>query len=189
MNDQDVLQDFRETKALLDGHFLLRSGLHSERYFQCALVLQYPRRAAKLCSELAKKAAGIGAQTVISPALGGLFVGQGVGHALDLRHIFLEKDDVGGLVLRRGFTITPGEKFLVAEDVVTKGGRVQQTIDVVRKMGGVVVGACVLVDRSDGTTNFDVPWWSLLKMQFPTFAPADCPQCRDKIPVEKPGSK
>jgi len=133
MTDQTVLQIFRDTSALLEGHFLLRSGLHSRQYFQCALVLQYPRHAETLCSALAGKLKETGATVVISPAMGGLFIGHEVGRALGLRHIFAEKNAAGQLELRRNFKIAPGEKVLVVEDVITKGGRVQETIDIVRK--------------------------------------------------------
>ena len=188
MNDEIVFGIFIKTGGLLHGHFLLRSGLHSREFFQCAMVLQYPRDAEKLCAALAEKLAGKGAQAVISPAMGGLFIGHEVGRTLGLRHIFAEKNDAKKLELRRNFQIAPGEKFLVVEDVVTKGGRVQETIDIVRQKGGVVVGVGVLVDRSDGTVKFGVPLVSLLRMNIETFAPADCPMCIRGEPVVKPGS-
>jgi len=188
MTDQTVLQIFRDTNALLDGHFLLRSGLHSRQYFQCALVLQYPRHAETLCSALAGKLKDTGAQTVISPAMGGLFIGHEIGRALGLRHIFAEKNAAGKLELRRNFKITPGEKLLVVEDVVTKGGRVQETIDIVRKNGGNVVAVGVLVDRSEGDVNFGAPLVSLLKLRIETLDPANCPLCKAGSPVVKPGS-
>ena len=125
MTDADVLKIFRETDALLEGHFLLRSGLHSRQYFQCAQVLQWPRHAETLCAALAGKFAGVGVQTVISPAMGGLFVGHEIGRALGVRHIFAEKNAAGALELRRNFQIATGEKMLVVEDVITRGGRVQ----------------------------------------------------------------
>ena len=188
MTDQTVLQIFRDTSALLEGHFLLRSGLHSRQYFQCALVLQYPRHAETLCRALAGKLKETGATVVISPAMGGLFIGHEVGRALGLRHIFAEKNAAGALELRRNFKIAPGEKVLVVEDVITKGGRVQETIDIVRKNGGHVVAVGVLVDRSDGNVNFGAPLVSLLKLQIETFAPASCPLCQAGQPVVKPGS-
>src|SRR5476649_631460 len=132
MTKDEALQIFRDSGALLDGHFVLRSGLHSRQYFQCALVLQHPRVAERLCADLAGKLKNIRAQVVISPALGGLFVGHEVARALDTRHIFAEKNSAGKLELRRGFQIARGEKVLVVEDVVTKGGRVQETIDIVQ---------------------------------------------------------
>ena len=134
---EDLLSLFRRTGALLDGHFVLRSGLHSREYFQCALLLQYTDVAAKVCGWLADKLRQFDCDTVMSPALGGIIVGQEVGRALGKRHIFVEKED-GKLVLRRGFQISKSEKFIVVEDVVTRGGRVQETIDIVRAHGGIV---------------------------------------------------
>ncbi|MEI6085131.1 MAG: orotate phosphoribosyltransferase [Verrucomicrobiota bacterium] len=188
MNDAAVLQIFRETNALLEGHFLLRSGLHSRQYFQCALVLQWPRQAERLCAALAGKLAGKQAVTVISPAMGGLFIGHEIGRALGIRHIFAEKDAAGKLELRRNFQIARGEKLLVVEDVVTKGGRVQETIDIVRQRGGEVVGLGTLVDRSEGKVNFGVALESLLKLHIETFDQAVCPYCKAGTPVVKPGS-
>ena len=188
MTDSDVLRSLRDTGALLDGHFLLRSGLHSRQYFQCAQALQYPRIAERLCGELAAKLNDTGAQTVISPALGGLFIGHEVARALNVRHIFVEKNAAGKLELRRNFQIAPREKIIVVEDVITKGGRVQETIDVVRALGGEVVGIGALVDRSDGKVNFGVRLESLLRLQIETFEPAACPMCAAGNPVVKPGS-
>lgn len=188
ITDANVLQVFRETNALLEGHFLLRSGLHSRQYFQCALVLQWPRHAETLCAGLAGKLKAQGAATVISPAMGGLFIGHEVGRALGIRHIFAEKDAAGKLELRRNFQIGRGEKLIVVEDVVTKGGRVQETIDIVRAKGGVVVAVGTLVDRSQGGVDFGVPLVSLLKLHIETFEPAKCPLCQAGQPVVKPGS-
>lgn len=125
---------------------------------------------------------------MISPAVGGLIVGQEVARALGVRAIFADKED-GRLVLKRGFAIKPGEKVLVAEDVVTKGGRVQQTVDLVRGMGGEVVGIAVIVDRSGGDAKFDVPFRSALKLSLPTYEPAECPLCKQNMPIDRPGSK
>jgi orotate phosphoribosyltransferase len=186
MTDAQVLDIFRETQALLAGHFLLRSGLHSRQYFQCALVLQYPRHAEKLCAALAAKLPA--ADAVISPAMGGLFVGHEVGRALGLKHIFAEKNAAGQLELRRNFAVKPGQKFLVVEDVVTRGGRVQETMDIVKARGGVVVAVGTLVDRSGGKASFGVPLVSLLRLEIETFEPAACPLCREGKPVVKPGS-
>jgi orotate phosphoribosyltransferase len=188
MNDQDILKIFTETKALLEGHFLLRSGLHSRQYFQCALVLQYPNHAERLCAALAEKLRPLGAQVVISPALGGLFIGHEVARALGVRHIFAEKNAEGKLELRRNFQIAPGEKVLVVEDVVTKGGRVQETIDIVRSRNGIVAGVGTLVDRSDGKVNLGAPLNSLLRLQIETFEPAACPMCQSGSKPVKPGS-
>jgi orotate phosphoribosyltransferase len=188
MTDSEILNIFSETKALLDGHFLLRSGLHSRQYFQCALVLQYPHHAERLCAALADKLRPLGAQVVISPALGGLFIGHEVARALGLRHIFAEKNAEGKLELRRNFQISPGEKTLVVEDVITKGGRVQETIEIVRQRGGALAGIGTLVDRSDGSVNLGAPLNSLLKLQIETFDPASCPLCRAGGKAIKPGS-
>ena len=188
LTDAEVLQIFRDTGALLDGHFLLRSGLHSRQYFQCAIVLQYPRIAERLCRALAARLKDVGAQAVISPAMGGLFIGHEVARALDVRHIFAEKNAAGKLELRRNFKIGPREKFLVVEDVITKGGRVQETIDIVRQHGGEVVRVATLVDRSGGGANFGVPLESLLRLHMETFEPTACPLCQKGVPVVKPGS-
>ncbi|HEY2568317.1 MAG TPA: orotate phosphoribosyltransferase, partial [Candidatus Udaeobacter sp.] len=165
----DILALFRKTGALLDGHFILRSGLHSREYFQCALLLQDTGVAATICGWLADKLRKFDCDTVISPALGGIIVGQEVGRSLGKRHIFVEKDE-GKLVLRRGFQISPGEKFVVVEDVVTRGGRVQETIDIVRNHGGVVSAVGVIVDRSGKTKpDFGCPFISLVEMTVENF--------------------
>lgn len=183
-----VLEIFRETNALLDGHFLLRSGLHSRQYFQCALVLQWPRQAERLCAALAARLGDSGATVVVSPALGGLFVGHEVGRALGLRHIFAEKNAAGALELRRNFSIAAGERAIVCEDVVTRGGRVRETIELIAQRGGQVVAVGALVDRSGGDVDFGVPLISLLSLQIETFEPVTCPLCRKGVPVVKPGS-
>ena len=188
VTDAEVLQIFRDTQALLDGHFVLRSGLHSRQYFQCAMVLQHPRIAEKLCRDLAGKLKNAGAQVVISPALGGLFVGHEVARALDVHHIFVEKNSAGKLELRRSFQIARGEKVVVVEDVVTKGGRVQETINIVAALGGEVVGVGTLVDRSGGKVGFGVPLESLLRLSIDTFDPVTCPLCQAGTPLIKPGS-
>jgi orotate phosphoribosyltransferase len=188
VTDTEVVEVFHDTGALLDGHFVLRSGLHSGQYFQCALVLQYPRVAERLCVALAAKLKGAVAQTVVSPAMGGLFVGHEVARALDLRHIFVEKNGAGRLEMRRGFQISPREKVLVVEDVVTKGGRVQETIEILRGCGAEVVGVGALVDRSDGKVDFGIRLESLLRLQVETFDPTACPLCKTGRPVTKPGS-
>jgi orotate phosphoribosyltransferase len=188
VTDAEVLQIFRDTHALLDGHFLLRSGLHSRQYFQCALVLQYPRIAERLCKELAAKLKHAAPQTVVSPAMGGLFVGHEVARALDVRHVFVEKNSAGKLELRRNFQIASREKILVVEDVVTRGGRVQETIDIVRGLGADLVGVGTLVDRSDGKVDFGIQFESLLNLRVDTFDASVCPLCRAGTPVTKPGS-
>jgi orotate phosphoribosyltransferase len=188
MTSDETLQIFRQTGALLEGHFVLRSGLHSRQYFQCALALQQMPIVERLGAALAARVRGLGAATVIAPALGGLVIGQEVARQLGLRFIFAEKED-GKLVLRRGFKIAPDEKVLVVEDVVTKGGRVQETIDIVRGHRGQVPGVAMIVDRSNGTVNLGVPTFSLLALRVEAFAPDNLPPDLAKIPIEKPGSK
>jgi orotate phosphoribosyltransferase len=185
----DLLALFRETGALLDGHFVLRSGLHSRQFFQCALLLQHTDIAAEVCARLADKLRGLECDAVISPALGGIVVGQEVGRALGKRHIFAEKHE-GGLVLRRGFQIRPNERFIVAEDVVTRGGRVQETVDIVRAHGGKVTGIGVIVDRSGGQRpDYGCPFVSLIEMKVETFEADKVPANLAGTPAIKPGSK
>ena len=186
---EDLLALFRKTGALLDGHFVLRSGLHSRQFFQCALLLQHTEIAADVCARLADKLRAVECDAVISPALGGIIVGQEVGRALGKRHIFAEKHE-GGLVLRRGFEIRRGETFVVAEDVVTRGGRVQETIDIVREHGGVVTGVGVIVDRSGGQRpDCGCPFVSLIEMNVETFPADQLPPDLAQTPAVKPGSK
>ncbi len=184
-----LLALFRQTGALLDGHFVLRSGLHSRQFFQCALLLQHTEIAARVCGELASKLSEFECDAVISPALGGIIVGQEVGRSLGKRHIFAEKD-AGGLTLRRGFKIAPNERFIVAEDVVTRGGRVQETIDIVRSHGGNVAAIGVIVDRSGGKRpDFGCPFISLIQMNVETFEADNLPPDLAKTAAIKPGSK
>jgi orotate phosphoribosyltransferase len=186
---QDLLALFRKTGALLDGHFILRSGLHSREYFQCAILLQHTEIAAQVCGQLADKLRESHCDTVISPALGGIIVGQEVGRWLGKRHIFVEKED-SKLVLRRGFQISRDEKFVVVEDVVTRGGRVQETIDIVRAHGATVSAVGVIVDRSGETKpDFGCPFVSLVEMNVENFAGDNLPRDLANIPAVKPGSK
>jgi len=188
MTNSEALQLFRDTGALLDGHFVLRSGLHSRQYFQCALALQQMPIVERFGRALADRVRSLDAVTVISPAMGGLVIGQEVARQLGLRFIFAEKEE-GKLVLRRGFKIAPGEKMIVVEDVVTKGGRVQETIDIVRANGGNVLGVAIMVDRSDGPLGLGLPVFSLLKMNVETFEPDKLPPDLAELPAIKPGSK
>ncbi len=191
----DILALFQQTGALLHGHFILRSGLHSREFFQCALLLQDAPIASQVCGKLAEALRPYAGEidgkkpTIVSPAVGGIIVGQEVARHLGTRHIFVEKDGSGSLLLRR-FTITPGERFLVAEDVVTRGGRVQETIAIIRAHGGVVIAAGSIVDRSGGNLpDFACPFVSLVQMTPETF-PADAlPSDLVGIPAVKPGSK
>lgn len=188
MTKDEIMTRFKESGALLEGHFKLRSGLHSNRFFQAALLLQHPDVAGELCTELAARFAESGIQVVISPAVGGLIVGHEMARALKTRAIFADKDE-GELILKRGFSIAPGERVLVAEDVITRGGRVQQTVDLVKAHGGVVAGIAVIVDRSGGAAKFDVPHDSLMKLELETYESDSCPLCTAAVPIERPGSK
>jgi len=188
MTQDQVLQVFRDTGALLEGHFVLRSGLHSRQFFQCALALQQMPIVEQLGAALAAHVKPLGVTTVIAPAMGGLVIGQEVARQLGVRFIFAEKEE-GRLVLRRGFKITPGEKILVVEDVVTQGGRAKETIEIVRAHGGVVSGLAMVVDRSNATVALEVPTFSLLRLKVETFAPDKLPPDLAASPAVKPGSK
>src|SRR5512137_1368547 len=188
MTNTEALQLFRETGALLEGHFVLRSGLHSRQFFQCALALQQMPIVERFGKALADQLRPLGAVTVVSPAMGGLVIGQEVARQLGVRFIFVEKEE-GKLVLRRGFKIAPGERILVVEDVVTKGGRVQETIEIVRANRGQVLGVAMLVDRSNGSVNLGVPMFSLLALNVETFHPDKLPPDLASLPPVKPGSK
>jgi orotate phosphoribosyltransferase len=187
MTEAEVLQVFRDTGALLEGHFVLRSGLHSRQYFQCALALQQMPIVERVGAALARKVSHLGPATVIAPAMGGLVLGQEVARQLRCRFIFVEKE-AGKLVLRRGFKIAKGERLLVVEDVVTKGGRVQETIEIVRAHGGEVVGIAAAVDRSNGQVKLGFPFISLLSLQVEAFEPDRLPPDLAALPVVKPGS-
>jgi orotate phosphoribosyltransferase len=183
-----VLRLLKRTEALLEGHFLLSSGLHSDRYVQCARLLQHPRHAARVGKALGTICRALGAQLVVSPALGGVIVGHEVGRALRLRAIFTEREQ-GIMRLRRGFTIAPGERALVVEDVVTTGKSTLEAAAAVTAAGGQVVGLASIVDRSGGVA-FPYPFRSLLQLQVATYAAEACPLCREgKLPAIKPGSR
>src|ERR1044071_4418192 len=183
-----VLDRFRRARALLEGHFRLTSGLHSPGYLQCALVLQHPREAEALGLAIADRVRGLDVQTVLSPALGGIVIGQEVGRALGVRAIFAERQD-GRLTLRRGFALDSGERVLVVEDVVTTGGSTRETMDVARAAGAVVVGACAIVDRSGGKQGLYVAFHALLPMEVKAYKEEECPLCKQGLPVVKPGSR
>ena len=188
MTNDEALRLFRETGALLEGHFVLRSGLHSRQFFQCALASQQMPIVERFGAALAEKLRPLGAATVIAPAMGGLVIGQEVARQLGVRFIFAEKEE-GRLVLRRGFKIAAGERLLVVEDVVTKGGRVQETMDIVRAHTGVVAGVAMVVDRSGGGVNLGVPTFSLIKLDVETFPADQLPPDLAATPATKPGSK
>jgi orotate phosphoribosyltransferase len=183
-----VVDQFRHAGALLEGHFRLTSGLHSPGYLQCALVLQHPREAEAYGVALAERLRDLGARTVLSPALGGIVIGQEVGRALGIRAIFAERVD-GTLMLRRGFSLDPDETVVVIEDVVTTGGSTRETIEVARAAGARVVGAGAIIDRGGGLQRLDVPFHALAELSLPTYEPASCPLCLAGQPVVKPGSR
>ncbi len=185
---EEAVKIFTDAKALLTGHFRLTSGRHSGQYMQCAQVLQYPQYAAQLCAALAGKFAGIQIDLVVGPALGGIIVAYEVGRTLGVKTFFTEREQ-GVMSLRRGFTINPGEKVLVVEDVITTGGSVNEVIRVVREKGGEVAGVGVLVDRSSGKIDFGVRTESILQMKIESYDPEECPLCKQGLPLVKPGSR
>ena len=188
MTETEILNIFKKTEALLTGHFLLTSGRHSDRYFQCAKVLQYPEHTEKLCKMIANNFRQAEIDTVIAPAIGGLVVGQEVARQLNKRFIFAEREDKK-LSLRRGFTLEEREKVLVCEDVVTTGGSVFEIIDIVKNSKAEVVGVGFIVDRSNGKVNFGYPQFSTLKMDVVSYLPDECPLCREDVELVKPGSR
>src|SRR5262245_29484010 len=188
MSREELLDLFRKSGALLEGHFRLTSGLHSSGYLQCALVLQHPRHAEALGRAIADRTRHLRPTVVLSPALGGVVIGHEVGRALNVRALFAERQDAA-LTLRRGFVIGETDRVLVVEDVLTTGGSTRETMQVARAAGGQVVGAAAIVDRSGGRAAFDVPFASLLDVDLPTYEPNECPLCAQGLPVVKPGSR
>lgn len=189
LTDQQIFDIFIKTNALLHGHFLLTSGRHSNQYFQCAKVLQYPNYTSEVCSVLSEYFRNFDIDTVIAPAMGGIIVGYEVARQLGKRSIFTEREN-NIMTLRRGFTLSPDEKVLVCEDVVTTGGSVFEVIDIVRNSGAKVIGVASVVDRSNGKVNFDYPFKSALQLEAVSYSPDDCPVCVEgKIPLVKPGSR
>lgn len=190
MTQEEILALFKSCGALLEGHFRLSSGLHSNRYLQCALVLQHPEHAGALGSTLAARLLERAAKPglVIAPALGGILVAHEVARALGVRALFAERQD-SALTLRRGFRIEPGETCFVVEDVVTTGGSTRETVDVVKKSGGVVTAAGTIMDRSGGRTDLGVPTVALAVLDFPNYPPDNCPMCQAGSKAVKPGSR
>jgi len=186
---QEILDIFTRTRGLMTGHFVLRSGLHSGHYFQCAQVCQHMDAVERLGELLLAKvrSAGWTFSTVLAPAMGGLVIGQEVARRAKARYIFCETEN-NVLVMRRGFTLAPGERILVVEDVVTRGGRVNECLEIVRKAAGAVAGIAMLVDRSAASVRFDAPSVSLLELSFPTYPADEVPESLAKVPIEKPGS-
>ena len=185
---EQILEIFRETKALLEGHFQLTSGLHSPQYFQCARVLQFPKYLHLLSGEIARHFEYNEVEVVLSPAIGGIVVGTEVGRMLSARTIFAERKD-GKMELRRGFEILPGERVLVVEDVVTTGGSTKEVIDLVNNAKGNLVGTGCIVDRSNGKVQFDTKQFAVLQMEVVAHQPADCPMCKSGSAAVKPGSR
>lgn len=183
----EVLAIFKKTGALLEGHFLLRSGLHSGHFFQCARVCEHLDEVSRLAELLLEKLDLTSVETVLAPAMGGLVIGQEVARQAGKRFIFAEKVE-DRLALRRNFVINPGERILVVEDVITRGGRACEALDIIRGLGGEPTGVAVLVDRSAGQTRFDVPCVSLLELSFPTYEADALPDHLKALPAVKPGS-
>jgi orotate phosphoribosyltransferase len=188
MTPEAVLDLFRQSGALLDGHFRLTSGLHSPGYLQCALVLQHPAHAESLGRAIGEWTRELTPTVVLSPALGGVVIGHEVGRALGVRAVFAERQD-GVLTLRRGFVVNERDRVLVVEDVLTTGGSTRETIDVAAKAGALVVGAASVVNRSAVPLRFDVPFKTLLEFALPTYEPGQCPLCAQGLEVIKPGSR
>jgi len=186
--NDDIIKIFEESGALLKGHFRLTSGLHSEKYFQCALVLQYPHHCHLLSEKIVAYFKDKKIDVVISPAIGGIVVGQEVGRQLGVRTIFAERAE-GKMQLRRGFALSPDERVLICEDVVTTGGSVFAVMDVVKQHGAEICGVGFIVDRSDGRVNFSVDQFAVMRMATQTYKPEQCPMCKANLPVQKPGSR
>jgi orotate phosphoribosyltransferase len=188
LKPEEVINEFKRTDALLEGHFRLTSGLHSTVYLQCARVLQFPEKAAKFGRAIADQFAGANIQLVASPAIGGLIIGHEVARALGARFIWTERED-GKMTLRRGFNVTPHERAVVVEDVITTGGSTRETVDCLRAAGADVVGAASIIDRSGGDVEVGVPRIALASLKVSAVDPADCDACKLGEPVVKPGSR
>jgi len=188
MTEKAVLKLFDTYGARLKGHFRLSSGLHSDTYLQCALLLQHPDVAEEVAAAIAKKFSKAKVDVVIGPALGGITLAYEVARAIGVRGIFTERQD-SAMVLRRGFAIEKGEKMLVAEDVITTGGSTKEVIEVVKAAGGIVVGVASIIDRSDGKADFGVRFEALAKIKVETFEQDACPLCKKSIPITRPGSR
>ena len=188
MNAEEVINQFKETEALLEGHFQLTSGLHSTVYLQCARVLQYPDKAAAFGEAIARQFAEQGIELVASPAIGGIVIGHEVARALGARFLWTERE-AGQMTLRRGFTVSPDEKTLVVEDVITTGGSTRETIDALIAAGANVVAAASIIDRSAGVADVGVPRTALASLKVASVAPVECDACKLGEPVVKPGSR
>jgi orotate phosphoribosyltransferase len=184
----DYLEHFRRTDALLEGHFILSSGLHSPKYLQCALALQYPIDAAKFGRAIAGHFTGSNIETVASPAIGGLVIGYAVAEALNVRFIWTEREN-GAMTLRRGFSVRENERILVVEDVITTGGSTRECMDALESRGARVTDAASIIDRSGGAADVGVPRVALVSLEVPSYRPEDCPLCAEGSIAEKPGSR
>lgn len=188
MTKEEITKLFKDLGVLLTGHFKLTSGRHSDKYLQCAKLMQYPNHTEKVCQHLAEKLKYEKIETVIGPAVGGIVLSYEMARALDARAIFAEREN-GKMTLRRGFTIKPNEKVLIVEDVVTTGGSVKEVISLAKSLGADVVGLAALVDRSGGKVDFTVPAHFLLELEVKSFSPDTCPLCKKGDPIVKPGSR
>jgi orotate phosphoribosyltransferase len=188
LTPEAVIDQFKNTGALLEGHFQLSSGLHSTVYLQCALVLQFPAKAEAFGRALAEKFAGAGIQLVASPAIGGIVIGHEVARALGARFVWTEREG-REMTLRRGFTVSPGEKTLVVEDVITTGGSTRETIDALQRAGATVIGAASIIDRSGGSAEVGVPRAALATLKVSSVEPEICDACKLGEPAIKPGSR
>lgn len=185
---EDVLRRLRETAALLEGHFLLTSGLHSAGYMQCAKVLQHPQHAEVMGAGIAERVRDLSVDVVMSPAIGGIVLGHEVARALGVRAIFGEREQ-GQMTLRRGFDLTPGERVLVVEDVTTTGGSVREVIELAQARGGTLVATAAILDRSNGTATFPAPFYPLATLHIQTYTADACPLCQQGSEPIKPGSR
>jgi orotate phosphoribosyltransferase len=188
LEPEKVIDEFRKTGALLEGHFQLTSGLHSTVYLQCARVLQFPDKAEAFARAIAQKFANAGIQLVASPAIGGIVIGHEVARALGARFIWAEREG-GEMTLRRGFTVSPGERTLVVEDVITTGGSTRETIEALKRAGADVVGAASIIDRSGGDAEVGVPRVALVTLKVVSVEPEICDACKMGEAVTKPGSR
>lgn len=188
MEPEKILEHFKQTNALLDGHFLLSSGLHSPRYLQCALALQYPADAARFGKAIAEHYLDAGIETVASPAIGGLVIGYAVAAALNVRFLWTERQN-GEMTLRRGFALRPGERILVVEDVITTGGSTRECIAALEANGGKVAAAASVIDRSGGRADVGVPRIALATLEVPSYTEGQCPMCFNGDKPVKPGSR
>lgn len=188
MNSEQIIEHFRDTNALLDGHFILSSGLHSPKYLQCALALQYPADAAKFGRAIADRFTNEQIETIASPAIGGLIIGYEVAKALNVRFIWTERQD-GVMIVRRGFSVKKDGRILVVEDVITTGGSTRECIAALEEYGAKIIGAASIIDRSNGAADVGVPRLELVKLDVPSYKPENCPLCAQGIEAAKPGSR